>query len=285
MATLQETKTNKGWGTTEYQVTPGVWDSKKSAELLRYSKIDPSMQNQIADYTKQLQAEMGGTRIPGPGSAGTDIYTLAQDMYLRKMQGTFGSGTEPTMPDESSFGIGSAGTSSRPVIPDAPTIDPYTAPKFALPERDEAREGVLTAKYAAPGLRAMRRQVQSAMGKSYANPNVKRLSLREALSGYGEGIENVLAGASNTAANQYGREYGYNVDAAKTQYGADVQAGTTNYGTKVDTAMRDWQNKWQGEMAGWEQEQKIASEERARKYDREMTKYKLEYDKYLKSMG
>jgi hypothetical protein len=262
-------------GKAVYQGVSG-WDDYASQEKLsRYAKNDPAFNVTISKLSNKYEAN------PMQRYSPINNLGLAQDEYMRLYEA--GAGAEPQMPDLDASGQFS-GTSSRPDIPDAPNIDPYTAPKFALPTRDEGRENVLAATYAAPGLRTMRRQVQSAMGKNYANPNVKRLSLREALAGYGEGIENVLVGARNTAANQYGREYGYEVDAAKTQYGADVQEGTTNYGTRVDTAMRDWQNKWQGEMAGWEQEQKVASENRARSYDREMTKYKLEYDKYLKSM-
>ena len=72
---------------------------------------------------------------------------------------------------------------------------------------DEERENMLAAQYAAPGLRSMRNVLQAETGKYYANPNVKRMTLREALRGYGEGISNILAGARNTARTQTNQEY------------------------------------------------------------------------------
>jgi hypothetical protein len=54
----------------------------------------------------------------------------------------------------------------------------------------------------------------------YDNPNVKRMTLRDALQGYGSGLENVMAGALKTGAGIYGQEYGAQVGKAGAEFGA-----------------------------------------------------------------
>ena len=78
----------------------------------------------------------------------------------------------------------------------------------------------------------MRAQIQKAMGQTYRNPNVKRMTLREALAGYGQGIENVMTGAQTEA----GREY-------QTEYERAYNEAGKNWQTAYQTKMQDWQNK------------------------------------------
>ena len=49
--------------------------------------------------------------------------------------------------------------------------------------------------------------VQLAMQRDYDNPNVKRLAFREALSGYGEGLSNILTDAERQAVAEYQPQY------------------------------------------------------------------------------
>ncbi len=94
---------------------------------------------------------------------------------------------------------------------DIPTYEPYIpgkAPTYAAPTWDEGAIESLTQKKAAPGLRALRQQVQRVTGRRFDNPQVGRMTLREALQGYGSGIGTVLGSAGETALGEYGRRYG-----------------------------------------------------------------------------
>jgi hypothetical protein len=55
--------------------------------------------------------------------------------------------------------------------------------------------------------------VQQVQGGVYDNPNVKAMTLRQALQGYGAGLESVTGGALGTAAGMYNQEYSPQVDA------------------------------------------------------------------------
>ena len=78
---------------------------------------------------------------------------------------------------------------------------------YEIPKRDESRVSYLTQKAAAPGLRALRNQMGQAMGQEFENSFQKRMTLRDALSGYGQGLESVLGGAAKTGEAQYQTEY------------------------------------------------------------------------------
>ena len=95
-------------------------------------------------------------------------------------------------------------------------------PVLNLPEYDEKKVSALTQKRAAPGVRRLREATRGAMTETYDNPNVKRMTVRDALSGYGTGLENVMAGAGRSAAQEYGQQYAASVGAEMTRFRAAV---------------------------------------------------------------
>ena len=111
-------------------------------------------------------------------------------------------------------------------------------PTYVAPEWDYNRIKGLTQKYAAGGLRALRQQVNRAMGMNYANPNLKRMTLREALAGYGQGLENVLGGAAKTAASEYSREYATKEKESEMNYQAQLKKMFTEYLSKYSDYIR-----------------------------------------------
>ena len=123
-------------------------------------------------------------------------------------------------------------TTTSAILPSGsmPTIGEM--PSFNAPTRDEGRVKELTQQKSAAGLRAMRSQIQKAMGQGYRNENVKRMTLRDALSGYGQGVENVMSGAQTQAESAYNTEYA-------TQY----DTAGKNWQSAVSAKMADWQNK------------------------------------------
>jgi hypothetical protein len=56
---------------------------------------------------------------------------------------------------------------------------------------------------AAPGLRDLRQQVSRISGQYYQNPNLRRMTLREALAGYGKGAGEIMSSANESATHEY----------------------------------------------------------------------------------
>ena len=118
-------------------------------------------------------------------------------------------------------------TGSTTVQQWSPTQPKPTRPdlgKPELPEYDKRRVSALAQKHAAPEVRRLRQAVQAAGAQYYENPNVRRMTMREALGGYGQGLERVLAGAHKAAAGEYGQEYQAETQAAYGAWQANAQA-------------------------------------------------------------
>jgi len=116
----------------------------------------------------------------------------------------------------------------------APELGAY--PKFAPPEWSEEDIAALTQKKAAAPVRQLREAVQRAMGRYYENPAVKSMTLREALAGYGMGLESTLAGASRAATGEYEARYGKEYATAQAQWQADIDRVQRAY----ETAWQTW---------------------------------------------
>uniref|UniRef100_A0A6M3IMQ7 Uncharacterized protein n=1 Tax=viral metagenome TaxID=1070528 RepID=A0A6M3IMQ7_9ZZZZ len=108
-----------------------------------------------------------------------------------------------------------------------------------MPEWDENRIGELTQQEATPDIRRLRQQVREVQGKYYDNPNVKRMTLRDAMAGYGMGLEDVMAGARRRAQSEYAAEYGPQATKAQAEYQAELSKVMATY----QAAWQDYQNK------------------------------------------
>lgn len=73
-------------------------------------------------------------------------------------------------------------------------------------EMDKRRVKALTQKAMAPRLRLLRSALSRALVRSYENPNVRRMIVREALQGYGQGVETARAGAEAGARREEAME-------------------------------------------------------------------------------
>ena len=118
----------------------------------------------------------------------------------------------------------------------APTMG--AMPTFNLPVRDEARIGSLTQKAAGPGLRELRKGMREAQGRYYENPNVRRMTLRDAMAGYGMGLEKVMGGARREARAEYEGEYAGQMTKAQLEYQGQAQQ-----------VMSQYQNAWREYLA------------------------------------
>ena len=86
-------------------------------------------------------------------------------------------------------------------------VPPGTTPRLDIPVYDQEKVEALAQRTAAPSIRKLRNEVQQVQGGVYDNPNVKAMTLRQALEGYGSGLESVVGGSLGTAAGMYGQEY------------------------------------------------------------------------------
>ena len=122
---------------------------------------------------------------------------------------------------------GTAGTSSvsvgdRPGLP--------VLPEFKAPEYDEGKVAAKAQKIAAPRVRQLRESVRAVQTTPFENPNVKRMTISQALQGYGTGLESVMAGARRGAVAEYGQEYKDEFTEAQINFQTDVSAQMAQYG-------------------------------------------------------
>jgi len=130
-------------------------------------------------------------------------------------------GNKPNM-GGSGFGAG------MPAAGEIPTLN--------LPEYDEDKVSSLTQKRAAPGVKRLREVTRAAANETYDNPNVKKMTVRDALAGYGTGLENVMAGAGKAATQEYGQQFAASVNAEMTRF----QAATNRQSQMLDINSRAW---------------------------------------------
>ena len=83
---------------------------------------------------------------------------------------------------------------------------------YSAPAYDEGRVQSLTQTSAAGAIRGLRSAMQGAANGSFANPNVRRMTLRDALAGYGQGLQSAISAASDTARGLYNTEYSAQAD-------------------------------------------------------------------------
>jgi hypothetical protein len=112
-------------------------------------------------------------------------------------------------------------TMPRPTTPKLPTLE--------LPRVDKRAVSALAQRAAAPGIRSLRETVQQAMGASYENPNVRRMTLREALQGYGAGLEKVMAGAQHQARQEHQQELNLLAEERQQNWRSQVQMAMDAY--------------------------------------------------------
>ncbi|MEW6187857.1 MAG: hypothetical protein AB1585_19180 [Thermodesulfobacteriota bacterium] len=89
-----------------------------------------------------------------------------------------------------------------------------------IPVYDTQRVEALAQRAAAPGIRNLRNAMQQTQQGYYENPNVKRMTLRDVLAGYGQGLENVMGGALQQGKAMYNQEYQPQVQKAFSEFEA-----------------------------------------------------------------
>lgn len=136
-------------------------------------------------------------------------------------------------------------------------------PTYTAPTWDESEISSLTQQRAAPGLRAMRQQMNRASGASYDNPNAKRMTLRDALAGYGTGIANVLGTAGTEATNEYGEKYARESTNKQAEYTSQANQASAYNAAKATEAAANYQGGLAQYQNLYQTEDEIESEKRA----------------------
>ena len=98
----------------------------------------------------------------------------------------------------------------------------FERPVFEAPEFDDREVSAETQRLQAPSIRRLRRQLQQTQTQRFDNPNVRRMTTRAALAGFGAGLESVQTGARREARQTVQQKYARQFEVAKTQFGADV---------------------------------------------------------------
>lgn len=133
-------------------------------------------------------------------------------------------------------------------------------PTLNLPEYDMGKVEALAQRAAAPGVRSLRSAMQGVQQGYYENPNVKRMTLRDALAGYGQGLETVMGGAMKTGAGIYGTEYAAGLTKATTEFGAGEARALQTQRISAEESMQaasiasneklaQYQNEWREYLA------------------------------------
>ena len=115
-------------------------------------------------------------------------------------------------------GYGSSGDA-----PGAPEWEGYELPSTEdRPEFDEAKVQSLAQQHAAPGIRTLREAYQTAASRLPSDPK-SRLTLKDALKGYGSGLEQVMGGARKTARQEEMQKFGIESANFQADYAARLQ--------------------------------------------------------------
>lgn len=140
-----------------------------------------------------------------------------------------------------------------------------TTPSYNAPKWDEGAISDLTQKRSSAGVRALRQQMSRASASGYDNADVKRMTLRDALTGYGTALSSVMGEASEAAASEYGKKYGYEVDSAKTAYQGKLDV----WQTEKAHELAEQQNEWSEDAATTAYERSKEMAEQQHEWDTE----------------
>lgn len=140
--------------------------------------------------------------------------------------------------------------SSRRPPPEAPVFSPYempergTAPIFSAPEWDESKIRRLSQEHAAAPIRTLREAYQRTAARLPSNPQ-SRLLLKDALAGYGSGLESAISGAKRTARAEYGQEHGREFQAESIKHTGAMREFEADFATRLQDVQQqaDIENK------------------------------------------
>ncbi len=103
---------------------------------------------------------------------------------------------------------------TAPALPKLPTLE--------MPKFDRRAIAAETQLQAGPQVRRLRDVTARSLSGGFENPNVRRMTVRQALQGYGGGLASILQGARRAAVQTQLPEYTAQVGAAQRTFEANV---------------------------------------------------------------
>jgi len=201
-----------------------------------YTNFNPNASNTKISSTpsffggyepKSYEDESGAKEAaPSESGSGMDTWRYGSPSNIRnwqtnQSQGGNGGGGGSRKP------MGSTSESSVTFEGEAPKA-PKVA-KLELPKFDKRAVRALTQKHAAPAMRKLSEGLQTALNVQSDNPNVRRMTLREALQGYGTGLEQAMSGAGTQARQEHQQELEQTGREAQMNWQAQNQAAMQAY--------------------------------------------------------
>jgi len=147
-------------------------------------------------------------------------------------------------------GGGSTGFSSGMTMPSSyikNRAPAPSAPVFNAPEWDESKINRLSQEHAAAPIRTLREAYQRTAARLPSNPQ-SRLLLKDALAGYGSGLESAISGAKRTARAEYGQEHGREFQAESMRHQDAAHEFEADYAAKVANAQQQTSVENQNKM-------------------------------------
>lgn len=180
------------------------------------------------DFDKRREAELGIGTTGTTGTRGTTQKSKGVHSNTRASSGqsTYGEKIAP-------YTIGKL-----------PTLEYDT---FTAPTRDPNRISNLRARASGAGLRDLRRQTQRTIqGTSGMDATMRRMTLKDALMGYGSGVSKIMSSADRIAQSQYEQEYGDKYKEAMLNYQAGISKANAEYQARLQRLIFNAQNPQAG---------------------------------------
>lgn len=135
---------------------------------------------------------------------------------------------------------GTQGATYQPSYAKVGTLPTLNYGTFTAPARDENRLSALRMKASGAGLRELRRQTQSIVaGASGLDPTMRRMTLKDALMGYGSGVSKVMGQADQSAQRQYESEYADKYKESMINYSAGISKANMQYQAELQKLIRN----------------------------------------------
>jgi hypothetical protein len=128
----------------------------------------------------------------------------------------------------------------------------YRPAEYKPPGEDPSVYGSERDRVMSQGVRALREGTSEAINQAQSldNPNARAKFIQSALKGYGQGLENVAAGAHKQATAVAGQKRAEQLDIYKTNFVAKSDAYLVNYKNQVNKIAQEFANQQTMAQAG-----------------------------------
>ena len=176
--------------------------------------------NQVSDYGSGMD---------------TWRYGSPADERKKKLQNQSGGGVISTGGGQDQQAKGTKTTSTTTFTGEKPTAPKL--PELKMPQVNKRTIAALQQKHAGPGIRRLREMMQQSLAQTSDNPNVRRMTIREALQGYGTGLESVMAGAYGTARSEHMADIQQQSHEAQLEWQAEINRQNQLYQAAINEYM------------------------------------------------